>query len=69
MANHTDLTDIDLPTLQEMFRDIEEENLMMSKKLTSIGNDLAMFWPEIRELRGDSQTWEQCWRKKKENNS
>ncbi|MCK5506773.1 MAG: hypothetical protein KAJ10_16530 [Thermodesulfovibrionia bacterium] len=66
LLRHTDLTDVDLSTLKEMFRDLEDENNQQSILLTSFWNDLAHFWKDNRELKNDCQTWGQYWQKKKE---
>lgn len=63
---HTDLTNIDLPTLKEMFKDLEDENEQAAVQLTSISNGLSHHWSDIRALRDDCQTWGQCWQKKKD---
>jgi len=65
MSDKTDLTNISHEELISMFRDLEKENERMSMKLTTIWNELAYFWNDIRNLRGDNQTWGQYWEKKK----
>ncbi len=66
MLTRTDLTEIDLPTLQEMFRDLEEENSRMSMLLTENYNNLGILWSDLRKISHGCQTWGQYWEKKKQ---
>ena len=51
--------------LEEMLNDLKTENEQHSRLLTQINNLIIPYWAELRELRRDCQTWEQCWENKK----